>query len=82
MATKRELELELAVWQERTNATRNAAAAIQAQGQLLQMQDREARDNIARLTAELKAIEEQEGETKPTPAPVAIVPQALEAQAA
>ena len=59
--TKRELELELQVWQERMNSCSNAAEAIKAQGQLLQLQAREAQQNIARLEAALKAANEAPG---------------------
>lgn len=66
--TKRELELELQVWQERKNTIQNGVAALNAQGQLLQIQSREAHDNIERLTNLLKADGDSNATDQTTPA--------------
>jgi predicted transcriptional regulator len=74
MATKRELELETAFWQERITSTRNGLAAIQSQTRELNTQGKEAQENLARLDAAMKALiaEEKPGATEPTPEPIAV----------
>lgn len=53
--TDRELELELAVWQERLNSARIAASSLQAQTELLHRQKREIEEGVSRCSEALKA---------------------------
>ena len=62
--TLNELRLELQLWQERMNSCQNAAEALKAQGQLLQIQAGEAQTNIARLKVAVKAMTETNDATK------------------
>lgn len=75
MLSKREVELELALWQERKNHIQTTANLLNAQGQTLQTQMREVSENIARLEALQK--ENPDGPEKPpepAPAPVPEAP--------
>lgn len=53
MASKREVELELEVWQARTESVQNGLAALNAQAQLLQTKSAECAQNTERLQREL-----------------------------
>lgn len=63
--TKRELELEMALWQEKRTHLQTSINLLNAQGQLLQAAQREIADNLARLDAALK--EEANNAAQETP---------------
>lgn len=56
-ATKKELELEKQLWEERAAGIQNALQAITFQGQLLQVKQEECKRQVARCDEELKAME-------------------------
>lgn len=58
MQTKRELELEVQVWQARTMAVQNGVAAINAQALNLQREAKECEVELARCQAALKSFGE------------------------
>lgn len=62
--TKREQELELEIWRSRMRETQMAARALQAEGQLLNIQAKEVSEHVKRLEASIKALSETV-ETKP-----------------
>ena len=68
--TLKELQLELQLWQERMNSCQNAAEALKAQGQLLQIQAAEAQKNIGRLQVAVKAATETNDASQETGAEV------------
>ena len=53
MATQKELELELELWQERAQGVQTHANLLNAQAQLLGVKSKECQDNIARLQAQI-----------------------------
>jgi len=60
MATKKEVELELALWQERQNHIQTSVNLLNTQAGLLNIQAKESADNVARLNAELAKIVSEE----------------------
>ena len=85
MATKREVELELGMWQARAEGVQHGMSAIQAQASLLQMKSAECAENVNRLQAQLGAIVAAEeaaakAATQQTAEPVVAVPAGTVAQ--
>lgn len=75
-----ELELQLELWNARFESAQNAAAALNAQAQLLQLRTREVQENIARVKAEIAALKPQgdQGATH-APHPITVAEKAAKA---
>jgi hypothetical protein len=55
MASKKETELELQLWQERAAKCQMGVQSLNLQAQILQMNAKECQDNVARLEAQIAA---------------------------
>lgn len=75
MQSKRELELEVLVWQARTQSVQNGVAALNAQAMNFAREAKECETELARAQAAYKACVDAEAPPAPT---LAIVPGAAQ----